>query len=444
METPESEVLVSELENRVDRLRALYEQYFLGFEKLEPLVVKKDVERRFDVLRRAQLRNTALRFRFSMVQQRYNTFLSYWIRICRQIEEGTYKRHLMRAKGKGAAAANPGEEVAWEIDVEFEDELAAEEAAPDSDDDFDDRDTDRPPPMLTSEDPFAGITATATFRREPDGSFLTAARQSLKAPTGDFQRPKIARRDDPLSPPTPLAAHAPAGPASGRLPVAAPPPSTRLPVAAPPPSARLPVAPPASDSEQRLPRVAAQGNLMGGDTQPLRRVAAPVIRRAELGGATPDAMPAPAAKAPVAPPSATARPAVRPQLTSDTQREFRPMPIARAVAARPAAEAPSVPKAAAPASAPKAAAPASAPKAAAPAAAPRDPAMSDARIRELYTKYVQEKRSRNESTAQITYDTVAKSLRESSAKLKQKHGDKAVDFEVAQKDGKTILKPVVR
>lgn len=433
METPESEVLVSELENRVDRLRALYEQYFLGFEKLEPLVVRKDVERRFDVLRRAQLRNTALRFRFSMVQQRYNTFLSYWIRICRQIEEGTYKRHLMRAKGKGGAAANPGEEVAWEIDVEFEDELAAEEAAPDSDDDFDDRDTDRPPPMLTSEDPFAGITATATFRREPDGSFLTAARQSLKAPTGDFQRPKIARRDDPLSPATPLAAHAPVGPASGRLPVAAPPPSTRLPVAAPPPSARLPVAAP--ESEQRMPRVAAQGNLMGGDTQPLRRVAAPVIRRAELGGATPEATPVAVAKAPPPPSSATARPAVRPQISSDTQREFRPMPIARAVAGRsPNDAAPPPPKAAAPAPKP----------AATTASAPRDPAMSEARIRELYTKYVQEKRSRNESTAQITYDTVAKSLRESSAKLKQKHGDKAVDFEVAQKDGKTILKPVVR
>ncbi len=430
METPESEVLVSELENRVDRLRALYEQYFLGFEKLEPLVVRKDVERRFDVLRRAQLRNTALRFRFSMVQQRYNTFLSYWIRICRQIEEGTYKRHLMRAKGKGGSAANTGEEVAWEIDVEFEDE-AAEEAAPDSDDDFDDRDTDRPPPMLTSEDPFAGITATATFRREPDGSFLTAARQSLKAPTGDFQRPKIARREDPLSPATPLAAHVPAGPASGRLPVAAPPPSTRLPVAAPPPSARLPVAPAAPESEQRLPRVAAQGNLMGGDTQPLRRVAAPVIRRAEVGGVTPEAVPV--AKVPAAPSSATARPAVRPQISSDTQREFRPMPIARVVAGRPPNE---------PAPAPKAAAPVAKPVAA--AAAPRDPAMSEARIRELYTKYVQEKRSRNESTAQITYDTVAKSLRESSAKLKQKHGDKAVDFEVAQKDGKTILKPVVR
>ena len=47
---------------------------------------------------------------------------------------------------------------------------------------------------------------------------------------------------------TPLAAHVPAGPASGRLPVAAPTPSTRLPVAAPPPSARLPVAPAAPGS----------------------------------------------------------------------------------------------------------------------------------------------------------------------------------------------------
>jgi hypothetical protein len=69
--------------------------------------------------------------------------------------------------------------------------------------------------------------------------------------------------------------------------------------------------------------------------------------------------------------------------------------------------------------------------------------LPDARVRAIYAQYVDAKRRQNESTAAITYDAVAKSLRDSSAKLRQKHG-KAVDFEVAIKDGKAILKPVLK
>jgi hypothetical protein len=94
----EQEVAIGELEERVDRLRTLYEQYFLGFEKLEPSVARKDVDRRFAMLRKEQIRNTAQRYRFNVVTQKYNTYGMYWQRICRQIEEGTFKRHVQRAK----------------------------------------------------------------------------------------------------------------------------------------------------------------------------------------------------------------------------------------------------------------------------------------------------------------------------------------------------------
>ena len=66
MEQTEIEKLVGELEIAVDRLRSLYEQYFMGIEKLEPAVPRKDVDRRIHVLRKEQIRNTALRFRFQM------------------------------------------------------------------------------------------------------------------------------------------------------------------------------------------------------------------------------------------------------------------------------------------------------------------------------------------------------------------------------------------
>jgi hypothetical protein len=69
--------------------------------------------------------------------------------------------------------------------------------------------------------------------------------------------------------------------------------------------------------------------------------------------------------------------------------------------------------------------------------------LSEARVRQIYSQYVEAKRRSNESTAAITYEAVAKSLRSKSAELREKTG-KAVDFEVGVKDGKAILKPVVK
>jgi hypothetical protein len=94
----ELDIAIEELETRLERLRALYEQYFLGFEKIEPAVARKDVDRRIYVLRREKIRNTGKRFKLQTIIQRYNTFQQYWQRICREVENGTYKRHVLRAE----------------------------------------------------------------------------------------------------------------------------------------------------------------------------------------------------------------------------------------------------------------------------------------------------------------------------------------------------------
>jgi hypothetical protein len=75
---------------------------------------------------------------------------------------------------------------------------------------------------------------------------------------------------------------------------------------------------------------------------------------------------------------------------------------------------------------------------------PKDPSLSDERVRQIYTQYVDTKRSLKESTASLTFESLARSLRDSSDKLRTKHTGKSVDFEVAVKDGKTILRPVVK
>jgi hypothetical protein len=70
--------------------------------------------------------------------------------------------------------------------------------------------------------------------------------------------------------------------------------------------------------------------------------------------------------------------------------------------------------------------------------------LSDDRFKQIYSDYVETRRRQNEPTGAITRDALAKQLTDSTTRLKQKHGGKAVDFEVVVKDGKTILRPVVK
>ena len=97
MDANESQQVIEDLEPKVERLKALYQQYFMGIEKIPPSVLRKDVERTIWRLRRERLQNTRLRFKFQQIIQRYNTYSQYWARIMREIEKGTYKRDLMRA-----------------------------------------------------------------------------------------------------------------------------------------------------------------------------------------------------------------------------------------------------------------------------------------------------------------------------------------------------------
>jgi hypothetical protein len=98
MDPRELATTITDLETRMDRLKALYEQWFQGIDRLEPTVQRKDVDRRLHLLRKEQIRNTALRFRFNQLLQKYNTYVMYWGRTARQIEEGTYRRDLLRMR----------------------------------------------------------------------------------------------------------------------------------------------------------------------------------------------------------------------------------------------------------------------------------------------------------------------------------------------------------
>ncbi len=97
MEKNEIQDLVDSLNPRLERLRALYEQYFMGIERIPPATLRKDIDRAFWRLRRERFNNTALRFRFQQILQRYNVYKQHWMRIMREIERGTYRRTVARA-----------------------------------------------------------------------------------------------------------------------------------------------------------------------------------------------------------------------------------------------------------------------------------------------------------------------------------------------------------
>ena len=329
MEQSDVEKQIGELELAVDRLRSLYEQYFVGIEKIEPQVPRKDVDRRIYALRKEQIRNTALRFRFQMVLQRYNTYQTHWQRICREIENGTYKRHMIRAQRRFGSTRPP---------------RGRSSAAP-------------PPPVAARPEPGAPLAPElAKQLAEIDRDFavpampIDAVGASLKA----------------LQPRASLGSLAgmPKSPGASVLPSVPPRPGI------PPP----------------LPPVWKKSAPLAGP--PAAPLAGP-----------PPAAPAPRVPAAVAPPPAPARP---------------PPPAALAPASVPSAK---------------------------PAEASSE--LPEQRLRQLYSELVETKRRQNESTAAITYQAVAKSLLESSDRLRKKHG-KEVDFEVMVKDGKAVLRPVLK
>jgi len=110
MTPKEFEILLSDAEVQLSRIKHLYEQWFQGIERLEPQIARKQFDRMLHELRKVKPRNTALRFRYNTLIQRYTTLQTYWRRVARQIEEGTYRRDLLRARRRREAARTQREE----------------------------------------------------------------------------------------------------------------------------------------------------------------------------------------------------------------------------------------------------------------------------------------------------------------------------------------------
>lgn len=69
--------------------------------------------------------------------------------------------------------------------------------------------------------------------------------------------------------------------------------------------------------------------------------------------------------------------------------------------------------------------------------------MSDDQVRALHARLVDAKRQTNDGSA-VSMDGLARSLRATEAQLRQKHGNRRIDFDVVIKDGKAVVKPTIR
>jgi hypothetical protein len=372
---------IGDLDVAIDRLRSLYDQYFMGIERIEPAVPRKDVERKIYALRKEQIRNTALRFRFQMILQRYSTFQSHWQRICREIENGTYKRQLRHSERKRAPAAEA---------------LPVLVAAPE---------VEAPPPTEAS--PGTASPQLGAALSVPAGPPLRAP---LPAPAAPPPRAPFPAPGAP--PPRDLAAEleeldkefAPATPRG---------------IGPPGPPPRIPAIP-TRDGQPVAPRQPLPAPVLSRPPplSPPARAVTPGLSQATAPGHSQAAAPGPGKPAIPAPGQPAAPPPSRPAIP------IPPARTARVPPAPPSAPAKSIP-------------------AAANAPPRRDGGLPEYRVRQLYVEYVDAKRRQKESTASLTYEALAESLRASSQKLREKHG-KPVDFEVGLKDGKAVLRPKLK
>lgn len=95
------------MERKFDRLRSMYESYFMGIERTAPAVPRREMNRLMLEMQQVNIQNAGLRFRFKSLAQKWVLFIAYWNRTLREIEQGTYVRDIAKVNRhlaqKGAA-----------------------------------------------------------------------------------------------------------------------------------------------------------------------------------------------------------------------------------------------------------------------------------------------------------------------------------------------------
>jgi len=92
------EARLGEMEKKMDRLRSLYESYFMGMERIPPNTPRRDMNRMMLEMQQVVIGNSSLRFRFQSLSQKWVLMITYWNRTLREIEAGTFRRDVARTQ----------------------------------------------------------------------------------------------------------------------------------------------------------------------------------------------------------------------------------------------------------------------------------------------------------------------------------------------------------
>ena len=99
------------LDHKIKQLKFEYEQYFSGARPREPQMLRGEVQKIVGRYSNVPLQNTAQRFRFNSLCARYFSLRRHWDSVLRKIEEGTYERHIFKAKLRERTRQEVGETV---------------------------------------------------------------------------------------------------------------------------------------------------------------------------------------------------------------------------------------------------------------------------------------------------------------------------------------------
>jgi hypothetical protein len=88
----------SDIEEAIAALRMSYEQYFLGIDRKPPTNDHKELKRRIERVRSSFTRQTAAKFRVQSIVAKFTTYERLWSRTLMEMENGTYRRDLFKAR----------------------------------------------------------------------------------------------------------------------------------------------------------------------------------------------------------------------------------------------------------------------------------------------------------------------------------------------------------
>ena len=84
------------LERMIETLRIRHEQYFVDVVQQPPTKLRKETDRFVRELLKAPFKQSQHRFRLRSLIHRYETYATYWQRVYKQREEGTYHRDVFK------------------------------------------------------------------------------------------------------------------------------------------------------------------------------------------------------------------------------------------------------------------------------------------------------------------------------------------------------------